>query len=119
MPDWVRTSDLQSRSLTLYPAELRAHNQTLSNCKQITCDCQGVKSVKNKLLSTYASHLRVDSNLLGIMLIPQSFCYRTRAIFDQLICHFFQKVYARNITRVSFSWEGFAIPIIIRSSSRF
>ena len=24
-PDWIRTSDLQSRSLTLYPTELRAH----------------------------------------------------------------------------------------------
>ena len=26
-PDWIRTSDLQSRSLTLYPTELRAHLQ--------------------------------------------------------------------------------------------
>ena len=25
MPDWIRTSGLQSRSLTLYPTELRAH----------------------------------------------------------------------------------------------
>ena len=25
MPDWSRTSGLQSRSLTLYPTELRAH----------------------------------------------------------------------------------------------
>ena len=25
MPDWIRTSDLQSRSLSLYPTELRAH----------------------------------------------------------------------------------------------
>ena len=25
MPDWFRTSGLQSRSLTLYPTELRAH----------------------------------------------------------------------------------------------
>ena len=25
MPDGIRTHDLQSRSLTLYPAELRAH----------------------------------------------------------------------------------------------
>ena len=25
MPDAIRTHDLQSRSLTLYPAELRAH----------------------------------------------------------------------------------------------
>ena len=24
-PDWIRTSGLQSRSLSLYPAELRAH----------------------------------------------------------------------------------------------
>lgn len=24
-PDWIRTSGLQSRSLTLYPTELRAH----------------------------------------------------------------------------------------------
>lgn len=26
MPDGIRTRDLQSRSLTLYPAELRTHN---------------------------------------------------------------------------------------------
>ena len=25
-PDWIRTSDLQSRSLTLYPTELRARS---------------------------------------------------------------------------------------------
>ena len=25
MPDWIRTSDLWSRSPTLYPTELRAH----------------------------------------------------------------------------------------------
>ena len=25
VPDWIRTSGLQSRSLTLYPAELRVH----------------------------------------------------------------------------------------------
>lgn len=25
MPDWIRTSGLQSRSLTLYPNELQAH----------------------------------------------------------------------------------------------
>ena len=37
MPDGIRTRDLQSRSLTLYPAELRAHimpfiiTQTLKN----------------------------------------------------------------------------------------
>ena len=29
-PDWVRTSGLKSRSLALYPAELRAHKALLS-----------------------------------------------------------------------------------------
>ena len=32
-PDWIRTSDLQSRSLTLYPTELRAHMNLKLNAK--------------------------------------------------------------------------------------
>ena len=28
-PDWIRTSDLQSRSLTLYPTELRARGEDI------------------------------------------------------------------------------------------
>ena len=44
MPDWVRTSDLQSRSLTLYPAELRAHGRlqsgSLLHCNGVSENCQ-------------------------------------------------------------------------------
>ncbi len=29
-PDWIRTGDLQSRSLSLYPTELRAHIKFVS-----------------------------------------------------------------------------------------
>ena len=32
-PDWIRTSGLQSRSLTLYPTELRAHYPCIILCK--------------------------------------------------------------------------------------
>ena len=38
-PDWIRTSDLQSRSLTLYPTELRA--RSLIMIAQSGRECQG------------------------------------------------------------------------------
>ncbi len=40
MPDRIRTCDLQSRSLTLYPTELRAH--MLFNVKFIISNLPGV-----------------------------------------------------------------------------
>lgn len=44
MPDWIRTSGLQSRSLTLYPTELRVHVQ-----KILYRRCEKMSTVVGKL----------------------------------------------------------------------
>ena len=67
-PDWIRTSDLQSRSLTLYPTELRARSHIILAQKR-----RKIKGYRTFFsLSSFAVEWRMGVCLLHHPILPQT-----------------------------------------------
>ena len=67
-PDWIRTSDLQSRSLTLYPTELRARSHIILTQKR-----RKIKGYRTFFsLSSFAVDWRMGVCLLHHPILPQT-----------------------------------------------
>ena len=48
-PDTIRTCGLQSRSLTLYPTELRTHMKLPNNYNRVLTNCKGLRRAVDDL----------------------------------------------------------------------
>ena len=80
-PDAIRTHDLQSRSLTLYPAELQAHIKLLCYYMFLSAFCQGQKAaqIKQKRCQKYFTETRYILLLCNIFFIRLSYRQKRKA----------------------------------------
>ena len=91
-PDAIRTHDLQSRSLTLYPAELQAHIWC-DNCYIIAKDKEKIKAFQRNFffLLSERSVLRKQEILVQICenrrLFPERLTYQAKKSKIYLILH--------------------------------